>query len=430
MVTIANGSDFDDFAGIEYRPSDRFRITHTGSFFGKRDPRPFLTAFAESGLDDAVVRFVGDFRPADAEWAETLELGDRLELIPYVARRRSLELQRDSEALLLLIPEAGGRGRGVLSGKVFEYLAAERPILAVVPPDGAAAELIRETGAGVDRRRRRTWPAIREALRGTARPLARGRPGRHAARSGDAHASGARDARRGARRADAEPRGVRITRFLFFATIFCVTFEKVRWNVAGNVSLADILALGFLILWTLERLAKHDRRLARTSAVVACFGLAFLLAYFLGYFSIDTADGAAQFWKGFFKWAIHVLFLIAAVTYIGRRARAVLLADARRLHGRRRRQRIYGVLQLVAAQGGRNLDNAVPAADHRRRELDQHLRRRRGAERLPPERADGRPEPPRDHDPRPAADVCCRSTCGCRRRTGSGASSRSCSGFC
>ena len=37
----------------------------------------------------------------------------------------------------------------MLSGKVFEYLAAERPILAAVPPDGEAAELIRETGAGV-----------------------------------------------------------------------------------------------------------------------------------------------------------------------------------------------------------------------------------------------------------------------------------------
>jgi len=148
VVTIANGSDFDDFTGLEHRSSDRFRITHTGSFFGKRDPRPFLTAAQRSGLDDLTVRFLGDFRAADREWAEELGLGDRLELIPYAPRRRSLELQRDSEALLLLIPDAGGRGKGVLSGKVFEYLAAERPILAVVPPDGAAAGLIREAGAG------------------------------------------------------------------------------------------------------------------------------------------------------------------------------------------------------------------------------------------------------------------------------------------
>jgi glycosyltransferase involved in cell wall biosynthesis len=164
VVTIANGSDFDDFAGMEHHPSSRFRITHTGSFFGRRDPRPFITALADSMLD-AVARFVGDFRPADREWAEELGLGDRLELIPYVTRRRSLELQRDSEALLLLIPEAGGRGRGVLSGKVFEYLAAERPILAAVPPDGAAADLIRETGAGVVAAPDDVT-AIREALEG------------------------------------------------------------------------------------------------------------------------------------------------------------------------------------------------------------------------------------------------------------------------
>jgi glycosyltransferase involved in cell wall biosynthesis len=109
------------------------------------------------------VRFVGDFRPADREFMESLGLGDRVELIPYVPRRESLRLQRESDALLLLIPEAGGRGRGVLSGKVFEYLAAERPVLAVVPEDGAAAQLVREAGAGVvagpD-----DVPAIRDAL--------------------------------------------------------------------------------------------------------------------------------------------------------------------------------------------------------------------------------------------------------------------------
>jgi len=145
---IGNGCDFDDFAGLEYTAGPRFRITHTGSFFGKRDPRPFLQAFRDADLD-AVVRFVGDFRSTDREWAEQLGLGDRLELVDYLPRAESLRMQRDSEALLLLVPEAGGRGKGVLSGKVYEYLAAGRPILAVVPPDGAAADLVRETGAGV-----------------------------------------------------------------------------------------------------------------------------------------------------------------------------------------------------------------------------------------------------------------------------------------
>ncbi len=162
---IPNGCDFDDFAGLEYRPGDRFRITHTGSFFGQRNPRAFLSALASSGLEDMAARFVGDFRSVDREWVEDLGLGDRLELLDYLPHRRALELQRDSEANLLLLPEAAGRGKVVPSGKIFEYLAAERPILAAVPTDGAAAKLVRETGAGIvvapdDEK------AIREALLG------------------------------------------------------------------------------------------------------------------------------------------------------------------------------------------------------------------------------------------------------------------------
>jgi glycosyltransferase involved in cell wall biosynthesis len=145
---IGNGCDFEDFAGLPYGPSPRFRITHAGSFFGRRDPRAFLEALARTD-GDVMARFVGDFRTRDLEHARSIGVDGRLELVPYAPRHEALALQRDSEALLLLIPDAEGRGRGVLSGKVFEYLAAERPILAAVPPDGEAARLVRETGAGV-----------------------------------------------------------------------------------------------------------------------------------------------------------------------------------------------------------------------------------------------------------------------------------------
>jgi glycosyltransferase involved in cell wall biosynthesis len=148
VVTIPNGCDFEEFDGLGYRRSSRFRITHTGTFFGRRDPRPFLSAVATSDAD-VIVRFIGGCRDSDREWAARLGVADRLEVVDYVPRRRALALQRDSEALLLLIPAAGGRGDGVLSAKLFEYLAAERPILAAVPPEGEAAALVREANAGV-----------------------------------------------------------------------------------------------------------------------------------------------------------------------------------------------------------------------------------------------------------------------------------------
>jgi glycosyltransferase involved in cell wall biosynthesis len=147
ISTIPNGCDFDDFDGLEYHQSERFRITHTGSFFGARTARPFLDALSRSD-PRIVARFVGDFRARDREWIEQPEFAGRVELHGYVSRRRSLELQRDSEALLLLLPDLGERNKDVPSGKIYEYLAAERPILAAVPHDGKAAEIVAATSSG------------------------------------------------------------------------------------------------------------------------------------------------------------------------------------------------------------------------------------------------------------------------------------------
>ena len=148
MPVIPNGADFDDFAAIEYEPGERFRITHTGNFFGDRDPRPFLSALAQ--IDAPITaRFIGAFRTVDRLWAEELGLGEKLELIRFQPHAQAIASQRNSEALLILIPFSAGRGIDVPSGKIYEYLAARRPILAAVPPQGAAANLVREANAGL-----------------------------------------------------------------------------------------------------------------------------------------------------------------------------------------------------------------------------------------------------------------------------------------
>ncbi len=147
VETIENAADFDDFAGLRYVRGDCFRITHTGSFVGRRDARPFLEALARS--EEVVARFVGDFPFADRAHLAKLGLDGRVETTGYLLRAETLAEQRAADALLLLLPDTGRAGRGILTTKLFEYLAAGRPILAVVQPDSEAAALIEETRAGV-----------------------------------------------------------------------------------------------------------------------------------------------------------------------------------------------------------------------------------------------------------------------------------------
>ena len=151
LQVIANGCDFEDFEGLEYRPADRLRVTHAGSFFGRRDPRAFLDALARTD-GDVVARFVGGFPTAYRDYADRLGLGDRVEVVSHRSRAEVLALQRDSDALLLLIPTTTAVARRALrKGVRVPRRRAADP--AVVPPDGEAAALIRGTGAGTVVRR-------------------------------------------------------------------------------------------------------------------------------------------------------------------------------------------------------------------------------------------------------------------------------------
>jgi hypothetical protein len=148
----------------------------------------------------------------------------------------------------------------------------------------------------------------------------------------------------------------RTTSFLFLASVFCVTFEKVHWNIAGNVSLADVLAIGFLVAFV----AGTKRwRVPRTSAVLAGFLAVFLLVYLIGYFDLSDSDALAQWGKGITKWAIHFAFLAAAVVWLSRRGQRYFWRTLGWFSAGIVFNATYGVLQLLDARRGGNLDASV-----------------------------------------------------------------------
>jgi O-Antigen ligase len=144
-----------------------------------------------------------------------------------------------------------------------------------------------------------------------------------------------------------------VTSFFFFATLFCCTFEKVHWNFGGQLALSDILAIGFIVSYVV--LTRPS--VPRTSAVLLAFLGVFVLVYLLGFYNLDTAAGLQQFEKGFAKFVIHFVFLALAVAWMWRRGIPYYWRSLAWFVGGLTVNAVYGVLQLVAAQAGTNLDS-------------------------------------------------------------------------
>jgi O-Antigen ligase len=153
----------------------------------------------------------------------------------------------------------------------------------------------------------------------------------------------------------------RLADALFLATLFCVTFEKVHWQVAGTVNLADVLTILFLVAFAAERAAHADGRLPRTAVLLLAFLGAFLLVYLVGFFNLDTRQALDQFGKGMVKFLIHFAFLVAGVAHLARRTEAFYWRSLAALTLGMAFNAAYGVLQLLVAEAGHDLDHAVLA---------------------------------------------------------------------
>jgi len=150
------------------------------------------------------------------------------------------------------------------------------------------------------------------------------------------------------------------TEWLFFATVFTVTFAKVHWAIGGDLSLSDVLTALFLVAFVTRRLERWDGRFARPVGATFAFFVAFLLVYLLGFFNLGTTDALDQWAKGMVKFLLHFLFLVTGTALVVRRGDRFYWQTLWAFIAGIAASAVYGLLQLgVAVATGGNLDAAV-----------------------------------------------------------------------
>jgi glycosyltransferase involved in cell wall biosynthesis len=149
---VLNGFDYSDYPeALEPVNRDRkVRIVYTGTIYeGKQDIEPLFQAIAGMESRDQVrVILYGRYLQAARRLAAKYEIESLVQAHEAMPYQDALRAQREADVLLLLLWN-DLRERGIYTGKLFEYIGAGRPILAVGPANNVAADLIAERKVGV-----------------------------------------------------------------------------------------------------------------------------------------------------------------------------------------------------------------------------------------------------------------------------------------
>ena len=149
---VGNGFSCQEFSSVhESPPDDDFVLAHIGKLYASRNPTVLWKALARLRSDGAIprlkVRLMGT---VDATVQQSLRdhgLSDIVEQEPFRPHQEAIRAMARS-TLLLLVIEPFAQAEGMITSKLYEYLASERPVLGVGPPSGDANALLERHGAG------------------------------------------------------------------------------------------------------------------------------------------------------------------------------------------------------------------------------------------------------------------------------------------
>ena len=153
-LVITNGYDQDLSESVsKVKRDEKFSITHIGLMNEDRNPIILWKVLSElcnedkEFADNLIIRLIGKVSGLVLSEIEKYGLSDNFELIEYLPHNEVLEHQKSSQLLLLALNNVES-AKGIITGKIFEYLISKRPIVAIAPMDGDLAKIIQETQSG------------------------------------------------------------------------------------------------------------------------------------------------------------------------------------------------------------------------------------------------------------------------------------------
>jgi glycosyltransferase involved in cell wall biosynthesis len=152
-TVITNGFDDSDLNELTPPPDEKFTILHVGFINKDRNHPVFWETILELISENLAFKnalhlhFVGKTDIEVRNNVSNYGLDCYVTFTPYLNHNSAIVLEQAASVLYLPINNTPN-ARGILTGKVYEYLLAKRPILAVAPPDGDLATILNETKAG------------------------------------------------------------------------------------------------------------------------------------------------------------------------------------------------------------------------------------------------------------------------------------------
>lgn len=150
---IYNGFDTDSENKQSIVLDTEFTLTHIGLMNNDRNHKILWEAISELCLEnqsfkvDFKLKLIGKVAIEVQESIVEFGLEDRVEMINYLPHKEVLVYQQKSQVLLLSVNDVPS-AKGILTGKIFEYLNAQRPIIAIAPSDGDLAAVLNDCNAG------------------------------------------------------------------------------------------------------------------------------------------------------------------------------------------------------------------------------------------------------------------------------------------